>query len=180
MAKDMIVVFPYIFASKTMDSCTGFDEQSFAAYDNFVNVLVKDLMPWMKQNYSVAEGRNNTAITGFSMGGRESLAIGINHSDKFGYVGAIAPAPGLTPAQDFAGSHSGMFQESQLRFAQNPNVLMICCGTADSVVGSNPENYHNIFTRNGVNHYWWTIPGSDHGDPAVTSGLYNFCKAAFK
>lgn len=45
LAEEMIVVFPYIFASKTMDQCTGFDEQSFATYDNFVNVLVKDFPP---------------------------------------------------------------------------------------------------------------------------------------
>jgi glucuronoarabinoxylan endo-1,4-beta-xylanase len=180
MAKDMIVVFPYIFASKTMDQASGFDDVSFAAYDNFINELTNDLMPYIKKTYSVAEGRNNTAIIGFSMGGRESLYIGYKLQNQIGYVGAIAPAPGLTPAQDWASNHKGMISESEFKFAQDPNVLMICCGTADSVVGSFPKSYHDILTRNGENHYWWEIQGSDHGDPAVTNGLYNFCKAIFK
>lgn len=34
------------------------------------------------------------------MGGRESLFIGINMADKFGYVGAACPAPGLTPGSE--------------------------------------------------------------------------------
>ena len=180
LAKDMIVVFPYIFASKTMDTCTGFDQQSFAAYDNFINELTNDLMPYIKRTYSVAEGRENTAIIGFSMGGRESLYIGYKLQNQIGYVGAIAPAPGLTPGNDFSGSHQGMISESEFKFAQDPKVLMICCGTADSVVGTFPKSYHEILTRNGESHYWWEIQGSDHGDPAITNGLYNFCKAIFK
>ncbi len=180
MAEEMIVVFPYIFASKTMDQASGFDDVSFAAYDNFINELTNDLMPYIKRTYSVAEGRENTAITGFSMGGRESLYIGYKLQNQIGYVGAIAPAPGLTPAQDWASSHKGMISESEFKFAQDPYVLMICCGTADSVVGTFPKSYHDILTRNGESHYWWEIQGSDHGDPAVTNGLYNFCKAIFK
>ena len=54
-------------------------------------------MAWLKKNFSILEGRENTAITGFSMGGREALAIGLAHPELFAYIGAIAPAPGLTP-----------------------------------------------------------------------------------
>ena len=57
---------------------------------------------------------------------------------------------------------------------------MICSGDKDSVVGKFPLSYHNILNANGVNHIWWEIPGSDHGDPAISSGLYNFCKSIFK
>ena len=95
-AKEMIVVFPDICASTTQDKCTGLDAQNNAAYDNFINVLTKELMPYIQQNYSVLTGRENTAITGFSMGGRESLNIGFSRPDLFGYVGAMCPAPGLT------------------------------------------------------------------------------------
>ncbi len=182
-AEEMIVVFPYMYASKTQDVCTAIDLANTAAYDNFVNDLADDLMPFLKENYSVASGRENTAIIGFSMGGRESLAIGFMRPDLFGYVGAIAPAPGLTPGRDWAMAHPGQFEEEELVFAEDeepPYVLMVCSGDADSVVGSFPKSYHNILLRNQVSHYWWEIPGSDHGDPAITSGIYNFCKVIFK
>ena len=56
--------------------CTGMDLANCFAYDNFINDLTTDLMPFIEGSFSVAKGRENTAITGFSMGGRESLFIG--------------------------------------------------------------------------------------------------------
>ena len=180
-AKEMIVVYPYMYASKTRDACTAIDRENVEAYDNFVNDLTNDLMPYMKDNYSVAEGRENTAIIGFSMGGRESLAIGLQRPNLFGYVGAIAPAPGLVPAKDWAMEHEGQFKEEELVFLKEvPFLLMICCGDSDKTVGQYPVSYHNIFVKNQVEHVWWEIPGSDHGDPAITSGIYNFCKNIFQ
>lgn len=180
IAEDMIVVFPYMYASKTQDVCTAIDLENVAAYDNFVNDLVNDLMPFMKKNYAIAEGKDNTAIIGFSMGGRESLAIGLQKPDMFGYVGAIAPAPGLTPGVDWAMSHPGQFSEDELVFGlESPHFLMICSGDRDGTVGTFPKSYHEIFTTNAVDHIWYEIPGSDHGEPAISSGIYNFCKTIF-
>ena len=181
LAEDMIVVFPYIFASKTMDNATAFDAVNAAAYDNFINELTNDVMPFIKANYSIKEGRDNTAIIGFSMGGRESLAIGFTRPDLFGYVGAIAPAPGLTPGRDWAMEHPGQFAENELVFEENsPYFLMICCGDKDGTVGSFPKSYHNILDNNKVEHVWYEVPGSNHGDPAISSGIYNFAKTIFK
>ena len=182
-ASEMIVVFPFMYTSKTQPQCTAIDEPNIEAYDIFVEDLAESLMPWMKENFSILEGRENTAITGFSMGGREALAIGLQRPDLFGYIGSIAPAPGLTPGKDFAAVHKGQFTEDGLKFKDGdplPKFILLCAGDRDSVVGSFPVSYHNIFTKNEVDHIWWFVPGSDHGDPAISSGIYNFCKRIFK
>ena len=49
------------------------------AYDNFINDLEKDVMPFVEKTFFVSTGTENTAIAGFSMGGRETLYIGIQH-----------------------------------------------------------------------------------------------------
>jgi len=178
-AKEMIVVYPFIYSSKTKSQCTGFAEpEDWAAYDNCVNEIVEDVMPWLKEKYSVLEGRENTAVCGFSMGGREALAIGVARPDLFGYVAAMAPAPGVIPNT----MHPGQFKESELKFAPDvtPKVLMICVGTNDNVVSFYPSTYHAAFDKNGVDHIWWMVPGSDHGDPAVSSGIFNFCERIFR
>ena len=180
-AKEMILVFPNMYSSATQASFSGIDHENMAAYDNFVNDMANDLMPFINENYSTATGRENTAVVGFSMGGRESLCLGFSRPDLFGYVGAIAPAPGLTPGKDMFLDHIGTFKEEELVFAEDsPYFLMICSGDKDSVVGKFPLSYHNILTTNEVSHIWWEIPGSNHGDPAISSGLYNFCRAAFQ
>lgn len=181
-AREMIVVLPNMYATSDPEQKPAFNNESVAPYDNFINDLVNDLIPYIERHYSVLTGRENRAIAGFSMGGRETLFIGLSRPDLFAYVGAIAPAPGLTPGKDWAMTHPGQLREEQLTFAgkgYEPDVLMICCGSRDGTVGSFPESYHRIFEKNGVSHIWYEVPGADHDAQAIRSGLYNFARLIF-
>jgi enterochelin esterase-like enzyme len=181
-AKEMIIVLPNMFAASDKDLQPGFSEESSAAYDNFINDLTNDLMPFMEENYSVLPGRENQAVAGFSMGGREGLFIGFTRPDLFGYVLGISPAPGLTPGKDWAMTHPGQLQEDELKIKnseETPYLIMVCCGTKDSVVGVFPKSYHNIMEKNEVNHIWFEVPGADHDSQAIRSGLYNFISSIF-
>lgn len=180
-AKDMIVVLPNVYAS-TNGASPSFTDAGVAGYNNFINDLVNDLMPYMKNNYSISESREDQAIAGFSMGGRQALYIGMTRSDLFGYVMGISPAPGLTPGRDWAMYHPGQLQESELKVKHTeapPYAIMLCCGTNDRTVGNFPESYHNILTNNSVNHIWYTVPGADHDNRAIASGINNFVGAIF-
>jgi glucuronoarabinoxylan endo-1,4-beta-xylanase len=169
-AKDMIVVCPLIFTSATKESATGFgDAASVEGYNNFVDDIVDSLMPHIEENYSVKTGRDYTAVTGFSMGGMESLQIGMKYGDKFGYIGAICPAPGA----------SGAFKWNSEE--ETPHLVFITGGTSDDVVGLNtPQGYHNNFTKNGVPHVWHVVQGGHHGDDSIHSSLYCFVRAVFQ
>ena len=168
-AEEMIVVSPFVFTSATMNGPSGMDNQSNDAYDAFVDDIVDSLMPHIESTYSVATGRENTAVTGFSMGGRESLLIGMKYADKFGYVGAICPAPGVT----------GSFKWNSE--AEAPSLLYITAGTADDVVGTNiPGGYHDNFSKNGVPHIYQIIQGGHHGDDSIHAHLYAFIRAVFR
>lgn len=169
-AKDMIVVVPFIFTSQVLDNARDFaDQASNEGYDNFVDDIVDSLMPHIESTYSVATGKENTAVTGFSMGGRESLQIGMKYADKFGYVGAICPAPGA----------QGSFKWSSEEAA--PSLVFITGGTQDDVVRlDTPQGYHNNFDRNGVPHIWHVVQGGHHGDDSILAHIYNFVRAVFK
>ncbi len=166
-AEDMIVVFPYIYSSATQKDCSAMDDANNAAYDNFINDLTKDLMPHIEKTYSVKTGRENTAITGFSMGGRESLLIGMQRPDLFSYVGAICPAPGVTGSFNW-------------KSGEEPHLLFITAGSNDEVVYTTPSGYHDSFTKNGVPHVWHYVNGGYHGDNSIHAHLYNFVRAVFK
>lgn len=179
-AEKMIVVFPYIYTSKTQEACSGLDLANSLNYDNFINDLTTDLMPYINSNFSVKTGRNNTAITGFSMGGRESLFIGLTRSDLFGYVGAVCPAPGLTPGADLS-MHPGQIQENQLKPAYDmPYLLMITGGGNDGTVGNQPSLYHNILNNNGINHIWHSVTSGGHDASSVQPHFYNYLRFIFK
>ena len=179
-AEEMIVVLPYIYCSKDMPYCTGMDLQNSLNYDNFINDLTTDLMPFIESTFSVATGRENTAVTGFSMGGREALFIGFSHPELFGYIGAVCPAPGLTPVEN-SPMHPGQIEESEMRFGENiPYMLLISAAINDGVVGSFPESYHNILNTNETEHIWHTMSETGHDHTSVTPHLYNFFRVVFR
>ena len=116
------------------------------------------------------------------MGGRESLFRGFSIPDLFAYVGAISPAPGLVGSKDWAMTHPGQLEEVDLLIDDEsvvPKVLMVLCGTDDSVVGSFPRSYHNIMDINGQEHIWYEVPEADHDPNAIKSGIYNFMLRSF-
>ncbi len=181
-AKKMIIVFPDMYAKTDPAQQPSFDPDSVLPYDNFINDLVNDLMPFIESSYPVLTGRENTAVCGFSMGGRESLFIGLERPDLFGYCGAFSPAPGLVPGKDWAMEHPGQLSEDELTFEgkdYSPYLLQISCGTRDGTVGTFPKSYHEIFERNGVEHIWFEVPDADHDSTAIKSGFYNFIRYIF-
>lgn len=176
-AREMIVVFPNMYATTDPEQKPDFNREAIAPYDNFINDLTNDLIPYIESHYSALTDRENRAILGFSMGGRETLYIGINRPDLFAYIGAISPAPGLTPGKDRFMEHVGQMAEEDVKITDTenrPKLLMVCCGSNDSVVGKFPLSYHTIMEENGVEHMWYEVPGADHDNTAIKSGFYNF------
>ena len=83
-AKPMVVVMP---AGHTGPSRTGGPRP---AVDEFSQDLLNDIMRLVEKNYRVYTDRRNRAIAGLSMGGGQTLSIGIPHLDKFAYLGVFS------------------------------------------------------------------------------------------
>lgn len=182
-AEEMIMVSCAMYTSATSDQCMGMTAEECAKYDAFREDLTEYLMPYIEEHYSVKTGRENTAICGFSMGGRESLYIGITRPQYFGYIGAACPAPGITPAQDMFMTHPGNMQPSEFKIQDHtydPYLLMITGGTNDTVVGTFPKEYHEMLASNGQPHIWQEIAGGGHDASCINPLMYNFLKNAFK
>ena len=192
-AKEMIVVLPNVCANETGTppaDADFFSLEHYKAYDNFLNDLTENLMPYMSKNFPVKEGRNNTAISGFSMGGRIALYIGFKHPEQFKYIGAFCPAPGMLPYTHFGVSEPGYFTESSFTLPEqymDETLIQITAGTNDAIVADFPLSYHNALLKNQVPHLWYETAGGDasnvgdggHGAPVYKHGLYNFMKRIF-
>ena len=182
-AEEMILVSCAMYTSATSDQCSGITAEECAKYDAFREDLIECLMPYMEEHYSIKTGRENTAICGFSMGGRESLYIGITRPQYFGYIGAASPAPGIMPATDMFMQHPGNMQPSEFKIQDHtydPYLLMITGGTNDTVVGTFPKEYHTTLEANGQPHIWQEIQGGGHDASCINPLMYNFLRNAFK
>jgi enterochelin esterase-like enzyme len=95
----------------------------------FSQMLLTEIMPDVDAEYNVATGRDNRAITGLSMGGLESLTIGLKHSDKFAWVGGMSSAL----------FHEG-FEQHRPKLdakAANLRLLWVACGETDQLIKPN-------------------------------------------
>ena len=88
---EMIIVCPNQLVQVPGEKMPGYylDPGRFVMFNRMVDELRTSLIPYMEENYSIMEGRDNHAIAGLSMGGRTSLYCGFYMLDYFSYIGAF-------------------------------------------------------------------------------------------
>lgn len=168
--KPMIVVLPNGRAMPD-DRAEGdiFAPDKVQAFETFEPDLLHDLIPYIEANYSVLTDRKNRAIAGLSMGGGQSLNIGLNHLDRFAWIGAFSPAPNtklpelLLPEPDKA--------------ADQLSLLWLSCGDKDRLKDIS-DRTHAYLLQHSVPHIWVEEDG-DHDWPVWKNGLYQFSKLIF-
>jgi enterochelin esterase-like enzyme len=64
--------------------------------DVFEDYLMKEVAPLVEGKYRLAPGRRDRAVVGLSMGGAQSLQIGLRHRDRFATIGVFGS--GMTRA----------------------------------------------------------------------------------
>ncbi|MBR6525500.1 MAG: esterase family protein [Clostridia bacterium] len=177
-AKEMIIVTPNIkaFPAGTINSGGMYSADAIAAFDNFINDFRDDLMPFLATQYNLAPGRENTAVAGLSMGGREALYIGLTMQDEIGYIGAFCPAPGVLAYAN----EGGLIATEEMKVKDDyKTLIMIMTGLSDNMVGEWPQTYSDTLTQNGTENIFYKSIGG-HDFFAWKNGLYNFAKRIFQ
>ncbi|MCL2373564.1 MAG: alpha/beta hydrolase-fold protein [Defluviitaleaceae bacterium] len=181
-AVPMIAVIPNVRASKD-DSVPAavFSMPNALAFDNFINDLRDDLMPFISKNYNVSSAREGNAIAGLSMGGREALFISFKMPETFGYVGAFSPAPGLlagkTPHMDFPGQVTEA--EMTMPDEYKNTTILINNGQEEPMFDELAKKYCAALETNGLKPEYYNTAGG-HDFRVWKNGLYHFARRAFK
>jgi enterochelin esterase family protein len=96
----------------------------------FQDSLFNEVMPGIDSSYNVARGRENRAIIGLSMGGLESLSIGLNNADKFAWVGGMSSALEHESFDTMLPNITGPVSAK----SANLRLLWVACGTEDHLI----------------------------------------------
>ena len=187
-AKDMIIVFANVRVSDTAEDNMHSNE-NYKYYDAVREDIIDNIMPHMSEKYNAATGRENTAVCGWSMGGREALYIGLSKPEIFGYCAGFCPAYGLLP---YTNEDVGLSEDGLLTAGDgsadiitlpdeyiNNTYVQISHGIYDSVVHDEPKRYHNALTAGNVPHVYTEYP-SGHSDGVYDPGFYVFASNIFK
>ena len=179
-AKEMILVLPNQLVQIPGEAMPSYylDPGRFVMFDRIVEELKTSLMPFIETNYSVKPGRDNRAVCGLSMGGREAIHVGIDLIEDFAYMGAFTPAIGVLPYE----TEAGLFTTETLTIPEEYrpiSMFMIVEGENDTTVWDNPKKYSETLKANGVDHFYYSWPGG-HSFGPWKNGLYNFARRIFQ
>jgi enterochelin esterase-like enzyme len=135
-AKPMVVVMPLGYGDMAVagkqPSDPGFERLFSANNALFGDVMLDEIVPRVEAEYRVLKARDSKAIAGLSMGGSESLEIGLNRAGKDG-LGEFAWIGGFSAAAQFVPRPAATGPASKLRR------LWISCGTGDALLESNRQ-----------------------------------------
>ena len=108
-----------------------------ASIMRFQRALLSEVLPQVESSYNVRRDREGRAIAGLSMGGLQSLLAGLNHPEKFAWIGAFSSALSFLDdrrtEQLFPNLASPITNPGSLA----PRLLWISCGTEDPLLPSN-------------------------------------------
>jgi enterochelin esterase family protein len=121
-------------------------------YDRYREALFTEVMPFIEGNYRARADRESRAIAGLSMGGAESLFVGLNALDRFAWIGAFSSG-GLP--EEFDATFPGLDAKANERL----RLLWIACGTDDRLIDVN-RKLHGWLDAKGVKHTMVETPGA--------------------
>lgn len=154
-AKPMIVVMPLGYGTMDMihQGWNAWDDTDLRDrnFNKFREALLTEVMPRVENEYRITKDRNARAIAGLSMGGSESLLTGLNHLDKFSWIGAFSS--GGIP-QDFQTD----FPSLDAKANRQLHLLWIACGTEDRLITIN-RNLREWLKGKGVKETEIETPG---------------------
>ena len=135
----MVVVMPQGYGDYSFVN-SGHDVWSDPAKvdDNtslYSEMLVEEILPAVERDYNVAKDRGHRAVAGLSMGGLESLTIGLTHHELFSYViGMSSAVHGEQFDRHFPALAAGD-AGSGVQF----KLLWVACGTDDQLIKPNRD-----------------------------------------
>lgn len=134
----------------------------------FERDLLEDAMPFVAANYRVSDGAANRAIIGLSMGGGQSLTVGLKHPDLFAWVGGMSSA--VPDPETLIPNPASLNQQLKL--------LWFACGRDDALIERNKQ-LDAALTARSVRHEFVTTDGN-HSWPVWRKHLAVFAPMIFQ
>lgn len=185
-------VEPFIVVTPNGRSGADFANKNsdYNSFYEFGKELRNDLIPYIEshyatygqygeEDYDMKADREHRAMAGLSMGGMQTINIGMCEClDIISYFGAFSAAPTSYKGADIVKTIDAQFPDEEIRFFYN------ICGTEDSIAYQSasaaakglPQLSERF--RDGENYMWQELSGG-HDFNIWYLGFYNFAQQVF-
>lgn len=140
-AKSMIIVMPY---GNVRPNPMG----------DFTKDVISDIIPFVEANYPVVKDSKGRAIAGFSVGGGQTINIGLTNTDKFAFVCSYAP---YTDTEEFKRNFSN-WAPNVSEMNKQLKLFTISVGTEDFLYDRVKQNIA-LFKEKEVKLETFIVPG---------------------
>lgn len=141
LAKPMIIVMPY----------GNVRPRPMA---EFTKDVINDIIPFIQSNYAALSDSKDRAIAGFSVGGGQTLNIGLTNTDKFAYIASYAP---YTGTEEFQQNFSNWSPDAN-KINQQLKLFTISVGTEDFLFEPVKKNIA-LFNEKKIRVKSYIVPG---------------------
>ena len=121
---------------------------------DFTKDVINDIIPFIEANYPVYNDSKNRAVAGFSVGGGQTLNIGLTNTDKFAYICSYAP---FTATEEFQKNFTNYSPDAN-KINQQVKLFTISVGTEDFLYESVKNNIA-MFEEKKIKVKSYIVPG---------------------
>lgn len=123
--------------------------------DGFTKDVMNDVIPFIEANYPVLTDSRNRAVAGFSVGGGQTLNIGLTNTNRFSYVSSYAP---FTQTPEWQRNFGAGYAPNAATVNNQLKLFAIHVGTEDFLYESVKQNIA-MYEGKGLKVKSYIVPG---------------------
>ena len=170
-ARPMIVVMP-----DGNVTTRGFGENGLKFFEM---ELKQSIIPFVEQNYRAETESSGRALAGLSMGGIQTLYVGVNNTEMFSGLGVFSSG-WIMPAQSsIADAQYEFMKNNEEKINTNLKEFWIAMGGKEDIAYNNCQTMISKFREMNIKFTYSEYPGG-HAWPVWRNNLYNFAQLLFQ
>jgi enterochelin esterase-like enzyme len=168
--KPMVVVMPFGYAfARPAGGNRGDAAENKQQREGFSRDFLEDVMPLIDARFRVFGDRDHRAIAGLSLGGAQSLAIGLSHTELFSRVAGFSPAMGAGNDPKTGGVDFDVVLADSAKINKQLKLLWVSCGTEDTLFDS-IHDFQSQLSKHKIEHIY-RVTGGAHAYPVWQRNL---------
>jgi enterochelin esterase-like enzyme len=170
-AKPMLIVMP----DGNMPS-TGFDVNTLKMFEAEMKQCI---IPFVESNYRAETDSKNRALAGLSMGGIQTLYVGVNNTQLFSYLGVFSSGWILPMQSSITDVQYEFMKRNADLINNNIKQFWIAMGGKEDIAWQNCQTMLSKFNELNIKYTYSEYPGG-HSWPVWRNNIYNFAQLLFK
>lgn len=145
----------------------------------FESEMKQCVIPFVEKNYRVKADQKSRALAGLSMGGLQTLYVGLNNTQLFSYLGVFSSGWIVPMQNDLAGKQYEYMSNNVDLINSNLKQFWISMGGKEDIAWQNCQTMMSKLDEMKIRYTYSEYPGG-HTWPVWRNNLYNFAQLLFK